>query len=111
MNMGQISRTSLVCLSSNTPVKFSPFELLYGHAVRGPMTIRRKLWTNEDWDSKFKTSYQYALDRRNRREETCEIAKEELSQEVNKDYYDSSAKPRSLKVGDKVLLLLPTEQN
>ena len=26
---------------------FSPFELLYGRAVRGPMTILKELWTKE----------------------------------------------------------------
>ena len=26
---------------------FSPFELLYGRAVRGPMTILKQLWTKE----------------------------------------------------------------
>ena len=27
---------------------FSPFELLYGRAVRGPMAILKQLWTKED---------------------------------------------------------------
>ena len=27
---------------------FSPFELLYGHTVRGPMQVLKELWTKED---------------------------------------------------------------
>ncbi|XP_062584037.1 uncharacterized protein LOC134245806 isoform X2 [Saccostrea cucullata] len=30
---------------------FSPFELVYGHRVRGPMRILRELWTKEETDS------------------------------------------------------------
>ncbi|XP_068250702.1 uncharacterized protein [Palaemon carinicauda] len=28
--------------------KFSPFELVYGHTVRGPLSLLRELWENED---------------------------------------------------------------
>ena len=52
-------------------VGFSPFELLYGRTVRGPMSILRELWINEDPTSKVRTTYQYVLDLRNRLEETC----------------------------------------
>ena len=43
---------------------FSPFELLYGRTVRGPMTILRELWTSEDTDPEVKTTYEYVLDLR-----------------------------------------------
>ena len=41
---------------------FSPFELLYGRSVRGPMTILRELWTNEQPNNEIKTTYQYVID-------------------------------------------------
>ena len=93
--------------------KFSPFELLYGRTVRGPMSILRELWTNEQFDEEVKTSYEYVLDLRNRIADTCEIARQELSksQAIHKEHFDKSAKPRSLEVGHKVLLLLPLESN
>ena len=37
---------------------FSPFELVYGHAVRGPMRILRELWTKEVTDPDVKSTYQ-----------------------------------------------------
>ena len=46
-------------------------------------------------------------------EETCELAKNELSkvQIRNQKYYNRRTRERKLHVGDSVLLLLPTEQN
>jgi hypothetical protein len=35
---------------------FSPFELIYGHTVRGPMKILRELWTNEIDEPEMKTT-------------------------------------------------------
>ena len=31
----------------NSSLGYSPFELLYGLNVRGPMSILRELWTNQ----------------------------------------------------------------
>jgi len=41
---------------------FSPFELLYGREVRGPMRILRELWTQELVDPEVRTTYQYVVD-------------------------------------------------
>jgi len=38
---------------------YSPFELLYGRTVRGPMSILRELMTNEAAEPEVKTSYEY----------------------------------------------------
>ena len=35
---------------------FSPFELLYGRAIRGPMTILKELWTKEVEEPEVKNS-------------------------------------------------------
>jgi len=58
---------------------FTPFELLYEYRVRTPMTLLKRIWTSEEEDSEVKTAYQYVIDLRERIEETCELAKNELS--------------------------------
>jgi len=92
---------------------FTPFELIYGRSVRMPMSLLRRLWTEEEDDSEVKTAYQYVLDLRERLEETCQLAQQELSkvQTRNQNYYNQHARSRHLCVGDSVLLLLPTEHN
>ncbi|XP_064470265.1 uncharacterized protein LOC135385018 [Ornithodoros turicata] len=92
---------------------FSPFELLYGRNVRGPLTILRELWDKEEIEPELKSTYQYVFDLRNRLEETCKIAHEELerSSERYARYFNARSQDRRLKPGDKVLLLLPNESN
>ena len=92
---------------------FSPFELLYGRTVRGPMAILKDIWSNQKVGSEVKTTYQYVLDLQERLEETCELARHELSkaQCKQKRYYDVKTRDRELKTGDKVLLLLSTDHN
>ena len=93
--------------------EFIPFELIYGHKVRTPMTLLKRIWTNEDEDPQMKTAYQHVIDLRQRVEETCELAKHELAkvQTRNQNYYNQKTRQRKLQVGDSVLLLLPTEHN
>ena len=43
---------------------FSPFELLYGRTVRGPIQILKELWTEEVDVPEVTTSYQYVLELR-----------------------------------------------
>ena len=92
---------------------FSPFELLFGRTVRGPMTILRELWTKDIVDEEVKTTYQYVVDLREKMENTIALAHQNLakSSERYKMYYDKKAKPRNFQEGDKVLLLLPTKRN
>lgn len=94
-------------------LKFSPFELLYGRTVRGPLQVLRELWEDSDPDPEVKTTYTYVLDLSQRLQQTCELARQELtrSQEVQKSYYDKKAKLRRLEPGAQCLLLLPTSHN
>ena len=57
---------------------FSPFELLYGRNVRGPMAILRELWTDEVEDEEVRSTYDYVINLRKRLEHTCELAMENL---------------------------------
>ena len=92
---------------------FSPFELLYGRTVQGPMTILKELWTGESKSTEVKTSYQYVLELRERLEETMKLAQEELTKNQirYKKNYDKKTKDRLFNEGDKVLVMLPTNNN
>ncbi|XP_064468579.1 uncharacterized protein LOC135380569 [Ornithodoros turicata] len=92
---------------------FSPFELIYGRHVRGPLSVLKELWTNEAIEGQIKTTYQYVMDLRNRLEETCKLAHQELQNASNryKRYYNKRSRARKLNPGDQVLILLPTDQN
>ena len=43
-------------------VGFSPFELLYGRSVRGPMAILKELWAGLGLDEEVRSTYQYVLE-------------------------------------------------
>ena len=92
---------------------FSPFELLYGRSVRGPMQILQELWTKEQDNPEVRNSYQYVIELRERIEEGIALAHESLAaaQTRYKRYYDKKARCRKFKVGDQVLVLLPTDAN
>ena len=67
---------------------FSPFEMLYGCTVRGPLSILKEVWTEEDSNKEEMCTYQYVLELRDQLEQTCQLAHEELrrSQEKQKKY-------------------------
>ena len=92
---------------------FSPFQMLYGRSVRGPGTILKELWTKEVNIPEVKSSYEYVTELREHLEDSLKLAQEELekSQKRYKRHYDRKAKPRRLEVGDRVLILLPTNSN
>ena len=92
---------------------FSPFELLYGRAVRGSMAILKQLWTKEVEEPEVKNSYQYVFELREKLEDTLKLAHSELekAQQKGKHYYDRKSKVRKFQSGEKVLILLPTDHN
>jgi len=91
---------------------FSPFELLYGRHVRGPLEIIREVWEDTlDEDSNPKGTIEYVLDMRSRLDSMLDIAKtsaEEI-QMKQKQAYDLKSRLRNLHPGQKVLVLLPVE--
>ena len=72
---------------------FSPFELLYGRNVRGPMAILRELWSEEILDEQVSSTYQYIIDLRERLEQTYKLAHENVRKAHGKQkaYYDRRA--------------------
>ena len=94
---------------------YSPFELLYGRDVRGPMDILKAHWMQAegDPDDAGTPAYQYVIELRDKIKDTCELAREELlrSSKRYKKFYDRRAAPRYLKPGESALILLPTDHN
>ena len=92
---------------------FSPFELIYGWPVRGPMQILRELWTKESVDPQVRTMYEYVVNLRDRLESTVSLTHENLQNMSKKymHYYNGKSKRHNLKVGDQVLVPLLTKAN
>ena len=86
---------------------FSPYELIFGHQVRGPLTLlKEKLLDEED---KPNNLLDYVLNFREKLSEAGEMAQKnlKLAQSRMKTWYDKDAIERSFDPGDKVLVLFP----
>ena len=86
---------------------FSPFELVFGHSVRGPLKLlKEKFLSNDETPLNL---LQYVSDFRNRLFRACEVARSNLktSQGKMKARYDNHVIDRKFKPGDKILALLP----
>nr|XP_054769552.1 uncharacterized protein LOC129277391 [Lytechinus pictus] len=94
--------------SPNESTGFSPFELVYGHEVRGPLKLIKERFMVQDDDVNL---LDYVSKFRERLSKACDVAKEHLkvSQGKMKAEADKNAKERSFKPGDKVLVLLPLQ--
>ena len=85
---------------------FSPFELVFGRTVRGPLKLLKEKWLNDEDDTNlldYVSKFKCRLTRAN------EIARQNLkeAQTRMKKWYDKSSKDREFKPGDKVLVLFP----
>lgn len=87
---------------------FSPNELVFGHRVRGPMSLLKEKLLEENSSSQ-RNLLEYVSAFHNRLRRACEIAGENLkrTQTKMKVWYDRKARARSFDVGDQVLILLP----
>jgi hypothetical protein len=86
---------------------FSPFELVFGHSVRGPLKLLKEKLLSVD-ESPLNL-LQYVSDFRQKLSTACDIARGNLEsvQVKMKDRYDQKTEDRSFEPGDKVLALLP----
>ena len=87
---------------------YSPFELLYGRAIRGPLAVIKETWLEKRPNTSNLTSY--VLEMRKRLTTMQEVVQKNLSQAQSKQKrsYDVRSSNRHFDMGDKVLLLLPT---
>ncbi|XP_078496945.1 uncharacterized protein LOC144753011 [Lissotriton helveticus] len=91
-------------------VGFSPFELLYGHPVRGPLSLVKDGWEKSPTKPpQDVVSYMLAF-----RSQMAKLWKQasdnlEASQAVMKEWYDHNAHPVDLEPGQKVWVMEPGE--
>ena len=87
---------------------FSPFKLLYGRAVRGPLDVIKASWEADEKSDESVVSYVLSI--QERLVKMAELVKDnmEKAQETQKKWYDLNARERSFEVGEKVLVLLLT---
>ena len=86
---------------------FNPFELVFGHTVRGPLKLLKEKFRSDD-DSSLNL-LQYRSDFKNRLSKACEAAQSNLKSAKSKmkSHYDENALDNNFEPGDKVLALLP----
>ena len=92
---------------------YSPFELLYGRQIRGPLKILKETWFSDVSVHPSRTVSEYINSLKLKLSEVRSIALENMkkSQSRMKSQFDKVAKDRVFKVGDKVLLHLPLPGN
>lgn len=90
---------------------FTPFELIYGRNPRGPLDVLKEEW--QELSKGQDSVVSYLLDTYQRLEAARDLARStETEVKANvKMWYDRSARERSFKVDDMVLILLPSSSN
>ena len=85
---------------------FSPYQLVFGHTVRGPLKLMKEKWLTEATDLHL---LDYVSSFKEKLFDACKLAQENLkySQNKMKLLYDANTKDRTFKKGDKVLVFLP----
>ena len=92
---------------------FSPFELLYGHEVRGPLTLLKDIWEGDQGRGGAVNVVSHVVQMRERLEKMSSLAQHHMveAQRYQKTWYDKSARERSFDIGQKVLVMLPTTES
>ena len=88
---------------------FSPFELVFGHTVRGPLKLLKESWLANDPPDSLLDQVSSVRDRL---VNATKLAQQNLkkSQSKMKTWYDKKARDQSFRVGERVLVLLPIPQ-
>jgi len=92
-------------------VGFSPFELLFGRAVRGPLHLIKTVWSKgvTDLSNAKPNVIDYMLNLRQRLQECRDAALDNVKLFCGKSkrWYDKKSATRHFEPGQKVLVLLP----
>lgn len=94
----------------NETTGYSAFELLYGRAVKGPLTlIKDAMFEETDLSRSKKNVVQFMLETRERLRTALDLATAHAEEQRTraKVWYDRKARLQEFKIGDKVLMLLP----
>ena len=86
---------------------FSPFELIFGKQVRGPLDILRQSWMPSKTTKQ--SSAEWLLELRDDLTEMRKLAadRQEHRQQSVKEWYDSTVKERHFNPGDQVMVFTP----
>lgn len=97
----------------NESTNISPYEMVYGRKVRGPMSILKHLFTNQFMEQETKNVYEYVLDLKDRLTFACQTAQRNDGQSKAryKKHYDKSSINKKVEEGDYVLILKPHRLN
>ena len=90
---------------------YSPFELIYGHKVRGPVEFLAECWDSPTIEDDDMDVHEYILKFSSHLKKAWKAAHTDIKgqQQTAKLIFDKCARRRALKPGDKALLLLPTD--
>ncbi|CAN2391270.1 K02A2.6-like [Pristimantis euphronides] len=91
---------------------FSPFELLYGRRVRGPLTLVRGAWDGE-LHTPEESVIEYVMRFCDRMQTLARLRQDNMvqAQATQKQWYDRNARDRVYQEGQKVWVLVPMTQN
>ncbi|XP_068250803.1 uncharacterized protein [Palaemon carinicauda] len=94
----------------NETLGFSPFQLIFGHCVRGPLDVVREHWEGETPDMNV---LDYLSNLQEKLHRAWTFARENLTkaQTTMKTNYDVGTQMRHFDPGDRVLVLLPMPGN
>ena len=87
---------------------YSPFELLYGRMVRGPLAVIKETWLEKQPSEKSLVSHVLEIRRRLATMQKAVQERMKSTQETQKRLYDVHSSRRRLQVSDMALVLLPT---
>ena len=87
---------------------FSPFELVYGREVRGPLDVLKETWESTQDTKEDVLSYVMLM--RERLEKMASLVQTNMAkaQDQQKRWYDRTSRKRVFQPGEQVLVLLPT---
>jgi len=88
----------------------SPFDLLFGRSVAGPLALVKRAWISDtDLSSAKKNVVEFIVDTRERLRHALDLAGHHAAQQRTKakTWYDKRAISRTFEPGQKVLALLP----
>ncbi|XP_055899833.1 uncharacterized protein LOC129928659 [Biomphalaria glabrata] len=93
----------------NETTGISPFELVYGRQMRGPLAILKQVFVNNEEENGYKNVFSYLLDLKTRLSEVTAIANfnSKANRNKYKKQYDKYSSRRDINVGDCVLVLKP----
>ena len=99
--------------SKHSTTGFSPFELLYGYDIRGPLDIVKELWVTQEAEEDNLDLYEYIIKLRETMRVLSKVAveREVATKTKIKTKYDIGTKDEMYAVGEKVYVLLPHKIN